>query len=426
MTDSADGAVTAPYFRGWNIVGFTFVMQFITMGLSYYAFSVYLKPLTEALGEDRFWISLTMSIQSVVVALLSPLAARLIADYSLRLVLFVGTVCLAGGFVALSQVTSLWQLYVLFGGVVPVGLVLLGMIPSNLLLANWFDRKRGTAMGISQFGITISATVLVPLVTWLIITYDWQTSFVICGVGALVLLAPLIWLFAIKTPEEVGLHPDGAPVATQVSQTADPRTGSEWTFFDAIKQLDIWLLTLVAGPCYMGIASVVLSLPAHATDLGLSALEASSIVAVTTFMGASAKIVFGVLADYINKKTAVAIAIVCQAVGVLILISVDTYVGLAIAGFFFGLGYGGIAPLWAILLATRFGRAAFATVMGASMPLLTPFNIVGLPVTSWIFETFGSYLPAFTVLLCGYAIALVALTLFRLQPRAPQGTLANP
>ena len=61
---------------------------------------------------------------------------------------------LMAGFLLLSQITSLWQLYLLYGGLVGVGMVFLGTIPANMLLANWFAERRGTAMGISQFGIT--------------------------------------------------------------------------------------------------------------------------------------------------------------------------------------------------------------------------------------------------------------------------------
>ena len=64
-------------FYGWIIVAFTFVLQFVSIGLAYYSLSVYLKPLSEALNADRFEIALAMSIQSIVVALLSPVAGRL-------------------------------------------------------------------------------------------------------------------------------------------------------------------------------------------------------------------------------------------------------------------------------------------------------------------------------------------------------------
>lgn len=409
-----------PFFYGWIIVAFTFVLQFVAMGLSYYAFGVYLKPMTEVLDTDRFYVALTLSFQSILVAVLSPVAGRAFARLDVRWLLTLGTASLMAGFLLLSQITSLWQLYFLFGGLVGIGLVLLGTIPCNMLLANWFAQRRGTAMGISQFGITISATVLVPVVTWLMLTYGWQMSFIVCGIGAAVLLLPIIWLFAIRGPEDVGLHPDGR--ATPLAP--EPFDGVQWTVVRALGNRDFWFIALTMGPCFMGIASVVLAMPSHATDLGLTAMQASSVVAVTTFMGALAKPTFGMLADHFNQRVVVASAILLQAFGVAVLLFATDQMTLSAGGFLFGLGYGGMAPLWSVLIAERFGRAAFASAMGAMMPMIMPFNIVGLPLATLIFDTTGSYLPVFYVHLVGYLFALLAVLMLRIDRRQPQASIA--
>ncbi len=408
-------------FYGWIIVGFTFIVQFVTIGLCYYAFSVYLKPLSENLGVDRFEISLALSIQVIVVGLLSPVAGRLFAQKPLKPLLFLGAGCLATSFLGLSQITSLWQLYVLFGGLAGIGMVFLGIIPCNLLLANWFDKHRGTAMGVSQFGITISATVLIPGVTWIILSYGWAMSFAVSGIGAILILIPLITFFAVKTPAERGEHPDGIRPVTSAST---PEPTADWTFTRAIRERDIWAITFTVGPCYMSIAAIVLSMPSHLTDLGFSAMDAGFAIAMTTLMGAIAKPVMGKLSDHMNKKLVMAIAIGLQATGLFLLLSATDYQAVLIAGFLFGFGYGGVAPLWGVLLATRYGRASFAQIMGANMPMLTPFNITGLPFATFIYGLYGSYVPAYATLLGGYVIAAISLALFRMTPR-PQNTVSQ-
>ena len=400
-------------FYGWVIVGFTFVVQFVTVGLCYYSFSLYLKPLTEALDTERFLVSLALMIQSVVVALVSPLAGKLFASKPIKPLMLFGLACLFMGLMLMSQVTALWHLYVLFGGLVGIGMVFLGMIPCNLLLANWFDKRRGTAMGASQFGVTISATVLVPAVTWIVLNYSWEISFFVCGIGALAVLTPMILLLAVKTPEEKGEYPDGVKPA-EIVAASDVST-EEWTFMRAVKNRDIWMITLTVGPCYLAIASIVITMPSHLTDLGFSAMDAAFAVSITTFMGALAKPLMGWLSDILNKKLVMACAIVLQALGVLLLVNSDSYNGVLVAGFLFGLGYGGIAPLWAILIATRFGRVAFAQIMGANMPMLTPFTMFGLPFATFIFGLYDSYLPAYMALLGGFVVSGIALFLFKLD-----------
>ena len=56
------------HFRaGMSIVAFTFVLQFVAVGSAYYAFGVYLKHLPELLDTSRFYVSLAMTSQTIVV-----------------------------------------------------------------------------------------------------------------------------------------------------------------------------------------------------------------------------------------------------------------------------------------------------------------------------------------------------------------------
>jgi MFS family permease len=415
---SADQETTAPprsgFRQGWNVVGFTAVAQFFSVGIGYYTFGVYLKPLSEALDENRFYVSLALSMQTILMAVLGPLAGRLLSEYSIRGFMVAGVAMISAGLIICSQATSIWHLYLGFGLVVSVGVVFTSNLPCNLMLANWFVRRRGMALGISQAGITVSGVALVPLATFFVVNYGWQTSFVLFAVIAPIILIPLIWKFAIRSPEDVGLHADGD--LEPVSLPEQPREPQDWSFLQAIRVRDIWLISLVAGPCYMAIAAIVIALPSHGTDIGLTPMQASMTVLVTTLFGAIAKPLAGTLSDYFPKRLVVAIAIAMQVVATVMLLFADTLLTVSAAGALFGLGYGGIAPLWSLLLAERFGLADFAKVMGVAMPLTMPFSLVGLPLTTLVFELTGSYLPAFAALLIGFVLAAVCLWLLRMPP----------
>ena len=399
------------FVPGWIIVAFTAASQFVSVGVGYYTFGVYLKPLTEALDTDRFLISLALSMQTLLMAVLGPLVGRLLTEVPIRRLMISGALLMSAGLIVCSQATQLWHLYLGYGLLLSPGCLLTGNLPCSYLLANWFVRRRGSAIGISQFGVTISGTILVPVASMLVESVGWRQTFLVFAAFTSVILIPLVWRFAVKTPEEVGLHPDGVEPAPQPhSALAEP----EWNFARALRTKDVWLISLIAGPCYMAIGAVVLAMHSHATDLGLSATRASSIVALTTLMGAIAKPTMGILADLIAKRLVVALALALQVAGVLVVIFARDYNMLMLAGFLFGLGYGGIAPLWSILLAERFGRLAFARVMGAAMPLTMPFTLLALPVTTLAYETTGSYVPAFVGMLACYVISAVCLFLLRL------------
>ena len=405
------------FFFGWAVVGFAFVAQFLTMGTLFYAFSPLLKPLTEALNADRFEISIALSLQSAVVALAGPWVGRFVAERSVRALVISGACLLLVGFLVLGQVGALWQLYLAYGLLLGVAMAMAGPIPSNSLLANWFVRRRGTAIGIAGFGISISGTVVIPLVTWMVLEFGWRTAVSALGVGGFVVLAPLAWFFAVKHPEDRGLRPDNAePMREGLEEGVpeDPLGARNWTLPQALRNRRVWHLITIVGTSFLGIGGVLLALHSHMTDLGLTPLQAASVMAVLTFFAAVAKPLFGFMADHINLRLAIAISLGCQITGLTLIIVSASQLGLTIAGIVFGLGYGAVMPLWTVLLASIYGRTAFARVMGIMSPLTTPFVLVGMPFTTFVYETAGSYLPAFSVLIGGFVISLVALSFLRL------------
>ena len=293
-------------------------------------------------------------------------------------------------------------------------MALTGPLPNNALLANWFVRRRGTAFGISQFGVSISGTVMVPLATWLVLEYGWRTTTLALAFAPLALMAPVIWLFVVKRPEDRNLRPDGDPPG---EADAEPGASGHWTLRRALRDRRIWLLTLVVGPSFTGIGSVVQAMHSHITDLGLSGMQASAVIAAMTFAAAIAKPVFGMLADHASKRGVMALCLALQIVGLALVLRADDYSELMVAGLFYGLGYGAVMPLFAVLLGTLFGREDFARVMGLTAPLTLPFMLVGLPFTTFVFERTGSYLPAFAAFLGFFAVSAAALMFLRL-PRS--------
>tara|TARA_B100002051_G_scaffold250623_1_gene262181 strand:- start:341 stop:1585 length:1245 start_codon:yes stop_codon:yes gene_type:complete len=402
------------FFYGWVIVALTFVIQFLAMGSTFYVFGVLLKPLTEALEADRFLVSLGLSSQMVVGALLGPWLGNAVAKYPIRPLMTVGIVLLAVGLVAVSQSTQLWHFYLAFALLTSVGFTLAGPLPNAALVANWFTQKRGTAMGISQFGVTFSGALLVPLFTWLMIDFGWRSALVMFAVGVTVIGLPAIWIGLVKTPEEKQLAPDGVQVSTTFTD-AKPKSNSVWTFRRALAEKDIWLIAIVMGSGFITISAVLLSIHSHMTDAGMSDMRASTIIAAMTLTGAIAKPLFGILTDYLNKKLVIFISIGAQFFGVSGFVLFDSYISLIFAAGLFGFGYGAQMPLFNILVATIYGREDFPRVIGLMGPMMLPFNMLGLPVATLVYERFGSYIPAYAGVLVFCLVATICLSFLKIE-----------
>jgi MFS family permease len=90
-----------------------------------------------------------------------------------------------------------------------MGVTCLSIAPFTVILAHWFERKRGTANGLAGVGIGLGVFILVPLIQYLISSRGWQFAFLIFSLLILAIPLPLNALFLKHRPQEMGLLPDG-------------------------------------------------------------------------------------------------------------------------------------------------------------------------------------------------------------------------
>src|SRR5262249_18515414 len=107
--------------------------------------------------------------------------------------------------------TALWQFYLYYGVLVGTGFTAIGFIPHVALVARWFHRRRGLATSLALAGTGVGSFCLAPWSASLIAQYGWRQRYVIYAVLLPGVLIPLILLVHRSRPEDLRLHPDGAP-----------------------------------------------------------------------------------------------------------------------------------------------------------------------------------------------------------------------
>ncbi len=405
-------------FYGWVIVAVTFLTQFVTVGSVFYSYGVLLKPLADDLGGSRLAVGAGLPLTLIVVGVAGPFIGRAVDRGSIRAVLLLGAAALSVGFLALSRVSELWQFYLVFGLLISLGMALLGGIANTALVAAWFVRRRGTALGISQIGVSSSGMVMAYVTSWLVVEVGWRGTAVAFGVVPIVVLMPLVWFLVVSRPEDRQLRPDGGPRPPVEPAAPDPIERTAWTIGRAVRERSVWIIALVIGLNFAGTSAVILQIYPHTTDLGYSATQAATVLSVMAGMGALGKPLFGWLADRYDRRGCMWGTIVLQAIGLLGIMNATTYVSLLGSGALFGLGYGGILPLWGVLLGALYGREEFGRVMGLMGPMMIPFQTLGIPFAGWVFDRTGSYDNAFLTFLGLYAASALILALLRVPAHA--------
>ena len=203
-----------PFFYGWVIVAVTFVTMAIGVNART-AFSLFFPPIIDEFGWERGVTAGAFSFGFLVSGAVSPLIGRLMDRAGPRAVMELGVALMAGGMLLAPLTSQPWHLYLTIGVMVGAGSVCLGYSGQSLFLPNWFNRRRGLAIGLAFAGVGIGSMTLLPWVQHMIEQTGWRTACTAMGILILVVLAP-INLLLHKRPEDIGLQPDGdaAPSAS--------------------------------------------------------------------------------------------------------------------------------------------------------------------------------------------------------------------
>jgi len=395
------------FFYGYIIVAVACLILTITQG-TYYSFGVFFKPLSTDFGWTRAMTSGAFSLCVVLHGFLYIFTGKLNDTIGPRFVLTTCGFFLGLGYILMSQIGTLWQLYLFYGVIVAIGMSG-GYIPMLSTASRWFVKRRGLMTGVVAAGTGFGTLLVPPLANWLISEYDWRNSYLIVGIGAIVVIV-IAAQFLRRDPSQVGQLPYGqeevkseninsGPEGLSLSQTI--RTGQFWMFAFAMSCF---------GACLFVIMVHVVP---HATDLGISATKAASILAIIGGSGIIGRIGIGGLADRISNKRAFAICFVLVSITLILLMVAKELWVFYLFATVFGFAYGGYATVMAPLVADLFGLRSHGVILGSGTLGATIGGAIGPVVAGRIFDVTGSYQLAFIICIILSVIGLVAASLLK-------------
>ena len=403
-----------PFFYGWWFVIALATIILLTGGTMVYGYSTLVEPLEDEFGWGRAVIGGAASVGAVVGGLAAPVAGYLVDRLGAPRLLVAGVLIMAGGLVCLSQTQAVWALYASVV-IAVIGMSAAGAPVCMAAIAHWFEKRRGRALAVMAIGAGASG-VMVGVLALLISLFDWRTAVIIVAIAECVICIPLA-LTVRHRPQEMGLLPDGEPRTAGERLTGHPSEIEQGeaaaggiaqeeglTVAEALRTRSFWLLALALVLAWVASLAIVVHVVAYLDEAAGFTEEGAAVVAMgipsASLVG---RLGFGWLADYVNKQRLLAATFFLQAVGILIFAGVQSPWQAIPFLVVFAPGWGGTIPVLPALQAEYFGLRAFGGIQGLLFGLGSVGGIVGPVFAGGVYDTMGTYRPAFL---------LVALTTF--------------
>ena len=403
------------YFHGWNVVAATFVMALLSFGLGFYGLSVYVATLQRVHGWSASVVSAPVTVYYVAGALLTVVIADLYARFGPRSVVATGGVAMAAGLLLLGRVATPWQLYPAFL-VMSVGWGAMSGAAINIILAPWFERRRGLVVSLAFNGATLGGVLVTPALLPLIDAQGFRRALATAAFAQLAVLALAARVMG-RGPADVGLGPDGDP-ALPSHRAAPAGEGAQWRR----AALRTWRFWSVSAPFALGLAAqvgvlthlVALVAPVLGTSAAGRAVSAATAAAVLGRLGT------GFVVDRLSRRGVASATLCIQMVGLALLAwapsATVVYAGCGL----FGLGVGNLTTLPGLVLAVEWPRERFSSLVGLVVGINQFTFAFGPSLVGVVRDAAGGYPAALAVCMGLEALAagLVLIGPGRLSERA--------
>jgi MFS family permease len=392
--------VPRPYY-GWFVLLVAAAAMVGTLPGRTQGLGLVTEPLLRDLGVDRvtyaqinLWATLLGSLCALGVG-------RLLDRFGSRVVLVVVAAGLGVVVCAMSQVTSVAALAALVTLTRGLGQSALSVV-SLTMVGQWFVRRIDTAMAIYSVVMSLGFMMAFPAVGALIQAQGWRRALWSIGVALLLGLTPLAWLVVRRSPESVGLTPDGETEAR--GQRAAPASdhGIEWRA--AIRMPAFWAFALAASLYGLIASGIGLFNEAVLAERGFGPAMYYNTLVVTALTGLAGNFLGGWLLRVVRLTSLLAASMAILTAGLLVLPQIAATWQVYAWAACMGIGGGFITVLFFTVWPRVFGRRQLGVIQGAAQAMTVVASAVGPLLLAWCVERTGAYATAFYALAAPVAL----------------------
>jgi MFS family permease len=395
VSTSFDAGGRRGWYYGWNIVAVSVLSTILVNGLAANSFSLFLHDWSVELHAPISSLLLGMSVMGITIAFVGPFVGVMADKYPIRLVFGIGLAAMTFMCIAMSFITAVWQVQVLYALVLPVASCFGALIPANAVISRWFVRHVGLAMGLAAFGVAMAGVVLPPLIAWLLPLVGWRMIWRVGGILIGFVFSPIVLLvLRDRATEREGLHYMTGETTAPLHHGTSGKSGL--TSLQVLARKNFKLLILVSLPMLAAYFACMQNLAPIVASHGLSQRIAGGLLSAYSLSHLAASLLAGILSDRLGNRLPLSGLALLTAMGALLIAFGNSLPFLGLGFLLVGFS-GGIWPLLGAAIAVEFGPDGFGRAFGLFSTCL-PVAMLMAFIVAKLQESTGSYAPGFSAL----------------------------
>lgn len=397
-------------FYGWRILGLAIITGGLTGPGQTIGVSVFVDQFISDFGMSRSEVSTAYLIGTLIAALGLPLIGRRVDRVGVRRAMTVIGVAFGVALVGMAGVQGFVTLAIGF-----VAIRLLGqgslMLVSTVAVTLWFEKRRGTVLGIFTTGTAI-VMALVPVGLSLIIEgYGWRVAWLTSAVMIWLVVVPIARFGMIDRPSDVGQVPDG-PNPKKMKPSKEQTTVSA-TRSEALRTNRFWSLIAASATVGMLVTALNFHQISLLADAGLTATEAAVMFLPQVIGAAAAGLLFGYLSDRLTGRELIPMAMGLLIISLVLAASLTPGVAVVLYAVSLGAAGGAIRSVSATLLPRWFGVRHIGEIQGTASFIDVASTAVGPVVFALARDATGGYSGAATWFIIMPLVAGIVATTIR-------------
>ena len=361
-----------------------------------FTFGIFLLPLEMEFNWDRGAISAAFSMFLLIGGFLGIFGGRLSDKYGPRPLVTIGGLLVGAGMFLMSQVSLLWQVYLIWGLIMSVGMGSC-FVPITSTIPRWFAKKRGIAVGLTFTGIGLGGLIGPPLAQWLISSYGWQQAYVTLGLAAFIIII-LLAQFMKYSPQRMGLRAYGED-ETIVTRQSSTSITEGLSFKQVIKTGRFWLLCAIQFGFGFTAFVIIIHMAPYAVDNGFSAMTAAGILSSIHGSSLIWRLAIGFIVDRIGARPTLAACLITVTLALIWLQFAQEIWMFYTFALVIGIAIGGMDSLHPLVPAELFGLGSLGMIYGSIIFSNHIGGAIGPFLAGSIFDITGSYRLAFLICL---------------------------